>query len=56
MTAQAREKIIYLGKQYCMKSFPIESFFFTLPSTIKFISFETNCWRGYKGEWEIKKK
>jgi hypothetical protein len=54
MTAQAREQIIYLGKQYCMKSLPIESFFNTLPSKVKFISFATDCWRGYNGKWEVK--
>lgn len=54
MTAQAREQIIYLGKQYCMKSLPIEWFFNTQPSTIKFFSLESSCWRGYKGEWKIK--
>lgn len=52
MTAQAREKLIYKGKEHWMASEPLSSYLKT-KREIKFAICSTACWRGYRGTWEI---
>jgi len=57
MTAQALERITYLGKRYSLRSLPLDSYFSDAHPKPDFgaitLSFCSACWRGYVGSWEI---
>ncbi len=52
MTAQVTEKIIFKGEQTDLACEPLTSYLER--QGIKFRVGSTNCWRGYRGTWELK--
>ena len=52
MTAQSFEKLFYEGRETHMAAEPLNPYLRKL-NNIAFVSFRTDCWRGYFGTWEI---
>ena len=57
MTLQIREKLTYNGKEYYIFDEPLSSYLsrnsLTSLDRSRRFGFQTNCWRGYVGEWVI---
>ena len=53
MTAQLKERLIILGKEYGMATEPLAVYLQELQAKPKLILFSTACWRGYIGSWEL---
>jgi hypothetical protein len=54
MTVQAKEHLIYCGKEFDISVFPLEQYLSELTLKPKLFPPSTACWRGYYGTWEIK--
>lgn len=52
MTAQARERLLFNGEEIWMASLPL-NLYLQNRGYIKFVSPSTDCWRGYRGQWEV---
>lgn len=53
MTAQAKELLIYDGKEYGMCAEPLSNYFYKINKSPDFQCESSACWRGYVGTWYI---
>jgi hypothetical protein len=56
MTTQVRERLIYKGEEFGITAFPFEPYLSRLDIKPLLVPPSTDCWRGYHGTWEIKRR
>lgn len=53
MTTQSSEKLLYNGKEYLMRIYPLDAFFRLSRNRAPFLVTISTCWRGYVGTWSL---